>query len=61
MHKKWDFGELDVIETSTHNKDSTLEHILILDKKVWTSNSGSLRMRQILTFHRDNSLYSLIA
>lgn len=62
MHKKMGYSELEVIETSTHNKHSTLEHILVLDKKDWMSDSGSLRsLRASFDIpSRDNSLYSLI-
>ena len=62
MHKKMGYNELQVIETSTHNKDSILEHILVLEKEDWMSKSGSLRhVRASFDVpSRANSLYSRI-
>jgi len=62
MHKKMGYREIETTKTSTHNKDSILEHILVLDKKDWMSDSGSLRDVQADFYisSRANSLYSLI-
>lgn len=62
MHKKMGYKELETIETSTHNKDSALEHVLVLAKKDWMSQPRSLRsIRADFSIpYRADSLYSTI-
>lgn len=62
MHKRMGYNEIKTLETSTHNKDSVFEHILVLEKKDWLCSSGSLRnLRASFEIpSRANSLYRLI-
>jgi|GEM_PF-3139843 len=62
MHKKMGYKEVETIETSTHNQDYALEHILVLDKKNWMSQPRSLRsIRADFDIpSRLDSIYSII-